>query len=378
MGDFRVQRVQIDVPPSGTTASLGSSVASLSSAFEIVSNNRSMSGGPPGSAATMEVDDMGVTVELTGVGTLTYARAPASVVFGLRTAVDVVEYTGRAGGPNEVIIRGRYSVMVNNGVASTTVTLSGLVDIDRCIPILSVSSEEITDGAARGTAYVVIDSTTQATVHMGGNSGRVAVKFVIVEYTGSNWSVGHGFSGDVSADTGTIALVEEADGVSSGTSFDVGDWATACIFAQHRGDSLSDTNQAIADNWPLMTPGAGTTVVDWEFNSNHDGVTNRHMVHVLQHADMTVQRLRDTQSAQGVMNVTIPSALSDTAQAFTLVGRHSSGGGTAYGRGWVNARITSTTNVELYCHRSGNTILTEVQVVDLAAITRKRRVIVVT
>ena len=368
MAEFLVQHDQTSVVVAGSTASI-TAVRSLSRAFAMMSNNRSMSGGPPASATTQASDDMALAVELTAVGTLTYSRVAASSTNPMLAEASVVEYLGDPGGPNEFIVRSRVAVNINTAVTSKTGTLTGVVDIDKCIPFITgIKSESSTAGGARATAYAIVDSTTQITVYVGGSASRVSVQVVVVEFTGSAWSVGHGLLASTTADSGTIALVAEADGDAAGTSFDVGDWATACIFGQHRGDVASDDNQAIADNYPIYYPGAGTTDVDFLFHADHDGVTNIQVVHVLQHADMAVQRMSSTASHTGVSDVAIPTAISSVDEAFVIISRTTSGTGTAYGRGWVCARLTSTTNVEMYCHRNGVTIATRIQVVDLSGI----------
>jgi hypothetical protein len=280
---------------------------------------------------------------------------------------EVWEYIGHPGGRNEFIVRGRHVALINTGQASGTVAIAGVVDQDKCIPFITGISCNVSDGGARGTALVEMTSLVQAKVYVGGNSGRVSVYFVVVEFTGANWSVGHGALSS-SADSGTIDLVDDADG-TSGSSFDVDDWDTACIFGQHRGDSLSDTNQAISDNWPLFYPNADTDKVDYLFNAQHVGASNIQMVHVLKHAKMDVQRMTSTSSVGAInVDVAIPSTISDLAQAFAIVSRISSGTGQGYGRGWVNCFLGTVDLAKLWAHKSGNTVETRIQVVDLSGI----------
>jgi len=378
MSDFLVQRDQTDVPTAGTTASI-TAVSSLNSAFEMMSSNRRMSGGPSAVTTNQEADDLSAAGVLTDTSTITYSRVSGSSSNTMRCAMEVVEYTGPAGGPNEFIVRGRYTGLLTGGTNSVSVTVSGVSDKDRCIPIITgILCEDTTDGGARATGLVLLTNATTAVVYAGGSASRVTVHFTLVEFTGSAWTVGHAAAGPVSADSGSATIVTGSNG-SSGTTVDVGDWGTACIFAHHAGDLGSDANQAIADNWPNITPTSGsTTSVDYTFNSQHDGVNNLHLAHVLQHDDMVVQRITDTGSHTGARNVSIPSTLSSISEAFVRVCRTSSGAGTAYGRGWVNARLTTTSNVELWVHRNGNSIDTRIEVVDLSSISSAtRRIFVV-
>ena len=368
MPQFNVQRIRYDAPNPPSAQAI-TAVGSLDNATVIVGNNRRQSGGLPATTATLSADDISGSASLSSTSTVAFTRPASGSAFDQRWDVQVLEYTGAASGPDEFLVRGRHGVFFNNSIYQVSVTVSGITDIKKCVPIITgIDCLEATGGGARATAYAEITSTTNMEVYIGGNIGRTTVYITIVEFTGSNWEVAHGFSGDVSADTGTIKLVEEADGVATGTSYSVPDWDKTMTFDQHRGDYASDSNEAIADNWPLIYPSVALDEIYWYFDANHDGVTNRQMVHVVYHPNLSVQRISDTQSLTGTMNVTIPSTLSDINQAMVMVGRVSSGTGAAYGRGWVNARLTSTSNVELWCHRSGNTILTSVQVIDFSGI----------
>jgi hypothetical protein len=384
MGEITVKRQRSDIPNTGGTATI-TAVSDLANAFCLSGNNRKVSGGWDSAVGTMEADDLAGTARLTAVDTITYERPSGAAAATARFDTEILDYTGAAGGPSEFIVRGRYtSGIISAGVATATVAISGVVDPNRCIPIiLGIWTDEATDGANRGSAFVYLDSAIQATVNCGGTSGRVIVRFAVVEFTGSEWSVGHGRStiGAHAFDQGSIGLVEEADGdTTSGTPFSVGNWDTACIFGQGKGDSLNDFNEAIADQWPIYEPYTGGSAsynlgrVWYQFHADHDSTLQTLFVHVLQHNRMNVQRMSDTQSLGGAMNVTIPVALSDMSGAFVIVSRTSSGTGTEYGRGWVNARITSTTNVELWAHRTGTVVASRIQVVDVSNLTVTRRV----
>ena len=359
------------MPPEGAQQDLYPSVASASTSIELLGNNRKMSGGAPGTATDLEADDLSVAVTLADAGTLLFSRVGASTVWPMKASVEVLEYLPKEGQPterNKFLVLGRYTANLNAGVASRAITVSGVTRRGRCIPFITgIKCEETTDGGARATAYAILDSDTQLTVHCGGSSGRTAVQVVLVEFTGTNWTVGHGRASS-SADTGTINLYGNSDG-TTGDAFAVPAWTNAAIFGQHKGDDLSDTNEAIADNWPLFEPGSSTSTVNWTFQSDHTTGTQVHMAHVLAHGDMSVQRMSDTQNTEGAMNVAISPALSAMDRAFVVVSRTSSGTGTGYGRGWVNAEITSTTNVQLWAHRSGNTVASRIQVVDLSGLT---------
>jgi hypothetical protein len=376
MSDITVQRFQADIPNTGGSASI-TAVSDLSKAFVLIGNNRKMSAGPPSNNGSMELDDLAGAMYLSATDSVAILRQSGSLGSDTRFDGEVIEYTGPVGGPNEFTVIGRYSGTVTATNNTTSVTVTAPSDRKKAIPIITgIISSENTDGGARGTAICLMNSDTNVVVYAGGSASDVTIYFTLVEFTGSNWEVAHGGTTST-ADTGTITLVEESTGNPAGTPKDIGDWSTALIFPQHRGDPGSDTNQAIADNWPVLSPGADTSSVSFTFNSQRDGTNNFNYCHVLKNSEMDVQRMTDTQSLEGAMNVTITSTLSDITKACVVASRYSSGTGTAYGRGWVNYRLTSTSNVELWAHRSGNTISTNVQVADFSAMaTTSRRIFI--
>jgi hypothetical protein len=361
MGDIKIQRGVTTVSSDGTTATLGESVSSLDNAFVVITGNRHVGSGA--STGNMEGDDLAVQARLTGVDTITFDRP--SPTPGINTIVrwEVWEYTGAPGGANEFIVRSRDELTETAGSATATLTNTP-TNIDDCIPFINGAMTSDTGNGANGMA---VRAWLSGAATLNGSWGETdtttkTMHVTTVEFTGSNWSVGHGTVTGQTADSGTINLVTGADGIS-GSTFDVSDWATAIIASWgHAGDG---TNEAIADNWPRLEPGANTTSVAYTFDANHDGSDDDITVHVLQHDDVAVTRFNSTGNAAGTTNVDITSAgLTNLAESSVLATATSSGGGTAYARGWRTYRLTSLTNVEHHCGRSGNTINHRIQVID--------------
>ena len=149
-------------------------------------------------------------------------------------------------------------------------------------------------------------------------------------------------------------------------------WNEAVIFSHHRGDNNQNgTNEAIADNWPLAQPGSNNQRVDWTFDGNHDSNgTNRQFIHVLSNPNLSVTRYQDNSNSGGESTINITSSgLSDINEALIIGSSTTSGGGTAYARGWRNYYFNSTTQAAHWSHRSGNTMSHEIQVVDLSGLT---------
>jgi hypothetical protein len=372
VADIAVQRGSVDYTSSGTTITPGTTYGALSSAFVRSTNNRKMNAGPPPSTGNQPIDDLGLGLAITATNTITVTAEPGSNASTARRVYwESWEYTGPSGGAYEFIVRSRNTVTLTG--ETNTATLSETPsDIDNCIPFITGirhdgTSSNFADCAA---AIAWLSGSNTLNVKRGGTNGTVTVTVTTVEFIGSAWSVAHGRT-ESAADSGTITLVDSADGTTAGGG-DVGNWSNAAIFHQFSGNNSNGVDDALADTSATYEPGSNTTSVDWTFNGQHvdsAGAGDRgvHMVHTLSCADMAVTRVSDSQSHTGAANVSISGAgLSDISEAGLIVSRNTSGGGNAYARGWVNARITSTTNVELWCHRNGNSIQTRLQVLDFS------------
>lgn len=370
-----VQRGAQAVPRAASTLiNLPTPATSLGSTLVLNTNNRRMSGGYDNlTSSNLDADDMSGAVGLSSISQLEFGRiGTTGITQDTRIAWEAIEYIGPSGGNNEFIVRGRYQLTLTG--ETTTATVSGITNIDRCIPyITGLMCSSTADDASHSTAIAWMSGSDTLNIKRGGGSSDTVYVWVsVVEYTGSNYDVKHGRIMS-NADSGTINLVDAADGTTVGGG-DIGDWSQALIVHQFVGNALNGVDDSIADTSAVYEPGANTSSVDWIFHSNHvdsagAGLQNEHFVHVLQHPDLVVSRFSDTNNSAGARNLSIASAgLTDISQATVEVSRSSSGNGTAYGRGWVNARITSTTNVELWIHRSGNTINTQIQIADWSGV----------
>lgn len=363
-GDIKIQRGSTDVPAGGTTVAI-TAVGSLDNAFVLLTSNRQMGGGDDAYASNLEVDDVSVLAYLSATDEITFEHPTGSRA--CKVYWEVWEYTGTAGGPNEFIVRDRRRVAISSG-ADVTATLANTPDsIDKVIPFITGITSSITsNGGRNATCRAWCSSTATLNVSRGGTSGTTTVGVASVEFTGSAWIVAHGTVTGQTADSGSITLKAGSDGVA-GDTIDLDDWATAVIASWgHAGDN---TNDAIADHWPRLEPGSDTSTVDYTFDAQHDGTDDDITVHVLRHDNLNVTRFENTGNTQDGTNVDVTSAgLSDLAESSVLGTAISSGGGTAYGRGWRIYRLTSLTNVEHWCHRSGNTMSHRIQVIDWSGV----------
>jgi hypothetical protein len=367
--EFKVQHLQDDVSRAGGSNTAFTTVNSLNSVIELANNNRKSHAGSNTHSGGLEGDDMAGARQLTATNTLTYFRESSSRDVNMRFNTSLWEYIGPAAGNNEFIVRGRFALALNGGTSSVTQALIGVVDANKCIPFITgILNDATSNDADSGTALAYLENANTLRVQKGSDDNDVTVYITVVEFTGANWTVLHGDSGDVGSDTGTITLRDNSDGTGNAT--DVTDWSNAVIFSHFRADDDSGDNDAIADLWPIIDPGGNNQTVDWTFHSNHDSDDeNRHFVHVLVNTGLNVTRYQDFSRSSGETIINIASSgLSDINQAFIVGNSTSSGNGNAYGRGWRNYYLKSTTQAAHWAHRNNNTLSHEIQIVDLSGL----------
>lgn len=368
--DFKVQHVQDNIGRTGGINTSFTAVSSLNNAIELANNNRKTHAGSSTNSGNLEGDDMAGARQLTNVNTLTYYRESGSNNRDMRFNTSIWEYIGPIGGGNELIVRGRYAVNLNGSTNNVTQALTGITNAANCIPFITgIMNDASEDSADSGTAIAYLENATTLRVQKGSDSKNVTVYITVVEFTGTNWSVLHGGSSNTGSDSGTITLKDGSNG--TGTTTSVGDWKDAVIFSHFRADNDdSGEDEAIADLWPVVDPGSNNQTVNWTFNSNHDSEgDNKHFVHVLVNTGLNVTRFQNTQNSSGETTIDIASAgLTDVNQALIVGSSTSSGNGTAYGRGWRNYYLKSTTQAAHWAHRRGNTMSHEIQIIDLSGL----------
>lgn len=367
---IKVQRGITDVWNTGRVlgGSDGLETVDPSKTFEKNLNNQRSHAGSITSSGNMEGDDMGGTIELTGPLGLTFDRIATSLAQDMRFSWELWEYVGPDAGPNEFLVRHRETAVMATA-AGVTVTLDNApTDRNRCIPFITgVTTTVTSNGEDHLTCTAYINDSGELVIERGGGdgAGTTTVQVVVVEFTGSNWSVGHGRVTGQNGDTGTITLNTDSDG-AGGSTFNVPSWAQAAIFGDHR---VSSNHEGLAHQAVRYLDGAATSEVDWAFNSGH-AATGDHVVHVLAHPDMNVTRYAPGESAALYTNIDISSAGLTSLEQSAIDGHcQTSGTGDALGRGWRNYDIETLTNARHWCHRSGNTMVHEVQVIDLVGIT---------
>ncbi len=367
-GDIKIQRGTTDVGNTGGTDTSFTSVDSLTKAFALNLNSQFCTAGDNGSSSNLEADDISGRMELTGTGTLTFSRVSGSKSANMRFGWEIWEYLGDAGGDNEFIVRSRNTVTMataSDGTASLDTTPD---DRNNCIPFITgVSSTVTSNGEDHLTCAAYLNSSGTLVVERGGGdgSGTTVVQVVVVEFTGSNWTVAHGRRTAITLDSGAVSIYADSTGWDAVGTVDIGDWGEAIIFGQHKITSNTETLADNACRWY-----AGGTTYQAGFAQHADAsATKNYVVHVLQHDDMVVTRYSVSDSGPVTTTDDITSAgLTDLAESAILGSATTSGTGDAMGRGWRNFALDSLFQASSWCHRTGNGMTHEFQVIDLTGI----------
>ncbi len=273
---------------------------------------------------------------------------------------------GTVGGPNEFIVRWRGVVTIASGSKTNSQAVSGISDRNKCVPFVQgvIGDLNSVNDGNRVISHAHIDSSNNLIVERGETGTEVKVYVVVVEFTGSNWNVGHALGSSFSTGANNVALVDDSDG--TGSSFDVGDWDTAFIEASMSGSTSA--NHALEDTGFVIEPQSGsTTGVTITFDSTAGLGGAEVFVHVIQNDNIDVNRYTDSQTIPTSDNHTVSglTSLDESALEWYVF---TDGTGTAYARGATGAYLTSTTNVAEWSHRTGNTGTYRFGVINLSGL----------
>ncbi|MDA8596744.1 hypothetical protein N9L26_00200 [Candidatus Pacebacteria bacterium] len=339
---IRIETFDEDVTTDGSTFTLDNDVGDTDSAFiRMNTGTRKTSAGPTGSTGNANPNVGTVGLVLSDTATVTVERVDPTEV---KVMGEVWRYEGFSGGSHEFIVRDR--VAISLGADSASQSISGISDVDKVIPFITgytVDDASLTNWEAATIAAHMDDSANL--VVSRNNSVTAATVYVdVVEFTGSAWTVCHGYSNGHDTAEQTITLDTDPDG-QGGSTCDVTDWETATIIeATMEGDSVES---GLSDTLALVRPGANTTSVVFDLQQDagarNDGEA---WMHVLQNDGLVVTRESDTNLAEGdgtYGSASWPSGATTTVSTDLLSLEwftDTSGVGTAHMRGGLHARIT--------------------------------------
>jgi len=370
MSVIKVEHFSTDVGADGSTFTLTNSVGGVNKAFvKIINANTKGSCGPTGSTGDCTPNILHCGVQLTGTSTLTFQKNTSTTV---KVVGEVWRYTGKSGGKHEFKVRGRHSVTFGTD-SSKSQAISNISNEDKCVPFITGVDSNITSisNHEKSTFGIHMDGSGNCVVSRKPTSGVATVYFTVVEFTGSDWKIGHGKSASHDSSMETVTLNTDSDGVS-GTTFDVSDWEQAFMEASMEGDS---SENGLADIQAMVFPGANTTTVSFGGNildsaARNDGVG---WVHVMKNSSLIVKReYTEVTEGNGTYgtDLSFPTGTS-TSRDLDQLGLEwfcgSNGTGTAHARGHLGGSITSASGtIRHWVHRIKNTVRVARGVIDLS------------
>jgi hypothetical protein len=356
--DFYVQRGVATIPNSVSNITINAGTdyvapRSSSSAFIRITNTMQTGAGGAGGGVqnsnlvtTYIIDPQNIT------SSVTFGRIGATG--DTRVYWEIVEYTGPAGGDNEMIVRHAEGYAMDSRALVANIPASGVLNDDDVVVFLTGQANTQANTTQYHTGIVTTDwnSTTGEVVleraaRVGGGGNTIYVSYALVEFTGSNWfiqRVQHTYSAVGTTQTQPITTVNDV--------------SRAFIHAQHRTTQntvanfghlvwfLNSGNVAFQLNSEATTA-AGHTSVAWVIENIQ---TNG--------APMAVTRSNGVQGTGGpsgsTFSIGIGKTLSDISVASIFTSMHASGIDVSHPRAIMGATIASSTHYELWVSDTGS------------------------
>jgi hypothetical protein len=383
MSTIKVEHIDWDYGADSSTTTI-TSIGNLSDGFFRNTVQRRMTAGPTGSTGNCNTNTASGGAQITGTTTLTGYRASGQTST-VKLMGEVWRYTGSSGGPDEFIVRGRFNLSTTSTGTTASAAVSGISNRDKCIPFITA---QINQGATTSyydevLGYAYIDGSNNVQLVRASNCTTLLnARIVVVEFTGANWTVGHGSVSNIGGGSTTINLNTASTG-SGGSTFNVPSWDNAFIEATISGDN-GTSNYAIEDTSFVARPGSSTSqvTIDMDTTSVNTGTA---FAHVLCHNGMDVSR---TTLSQNIVpngsynNIGWPSGAptgSDLSEMSMEPFVFSDGGGTAMARGSVGMKCYwsgSANFVREWCHRNNNAGTYNYGVIDLSSLDGSQYIVI--
>jgi hypothetical protein len=372
MGVIKIESFDVDITStSASTHTLANSVGSLNNAFVRRITSIDKQSGPVGNTGNIGPHQASGAAFLSGTNTISFRQ---EITQTQKIVGEVWRYEGTANGPDEFITRGRYAITLANGSTTGNIATSGITNKDKCIPFWTGSTHSATSSGDYDSASVsvFIDASNIIRCRRGSTVGVMVVYVTVVEFVGSNWSIGHGVSNDHNSAPETITLNSDSDSIS-GNSFDVGSWDNAMIIESSLQSDTSETG--LSDNLGVWSPSSTNSALFTHLQdggSRHDGEVR---CNILSHPSLVINRDTNGNVSEGnntYQSLSFPSGTSTTESINELSLEwfsDTSGTGTAHARGRLSAKITNATGtIQHWVHRSGNNVRIDWGVAQLGLI----------
>lgn len=194
MSDFTIAFREGVIPGNDFDVDVSVATSDVTKAFLIPSMYPQQSAGvgrASGGASNDTLSNALATANLIDADTITFTDGDNSSSHNNLVGCHLVEYTGPAGGANEVVVR---AIKVFSGTAAQfdSTAIAGIADINKCVPFVFVGGT-LNSGAwtsHAGTAQVVNDGVNNVVrINKTNGTNTLNVVAYVVEFVGSNWTV---------------------------------------------------------------------------------------------------------------------------------------------------------------------------------------------
>ncbi len=344
IGEFKIQRGEIDVTGTGVSIAAGvdyEAPASLDNAFIRIVNTRLSGGGKKSGGGNQNSADWNVSIDNPGdlLTSVNFARYSNSN--NTRVTWEIIEYVGALGGPNEFIVRDQTEIE-NTAQAATGAAVAGIVNDADVVPFITGQrgSTDDVNNTHLTMHYSSWDDTTDEPTFTRGVSSdtAAAISYAVVEFTGSNWDVDRAVY-DFGTSTGNDQTVTIAP-VDLGKTF---------IHAQNSATETGIDDQGVDTRLTAADTVSYSVWVDTDqvgvawIIENAEADPNKDMV--VQHIEGNKPKgggdaVPWTEAISGVWNLSGTSIMGESAT--------SDGSGTAHPRGSINLALTAADEVTLW------------------------------
>ena len=365
--DFYIQRGVSDIANTTSSVTITAGVEYVApkastSAFIRITNASHTGAGATSGGGTQNASNVTTSIQNPSNITNSVTFQRTGITNSTRIYWEIIEYTGPAGGDNEMIVRAQENAIY--GSANTTVTTPTIEDVanDNDVVVFITGQQNPSansTGYPAGLSTAVWNSGSDDATFTRGITGSVAsvVSYAIVEFTGDNWKTQR------SEHTYNTPGATEVENITP-----VNDLSRAFLHTQKRvidnrvdeyGHQvwLSSVGQVAYSVPGTVRTASSHTSVAWVIENTQ--ITGSPMV---------VARSNATQNAGGVepstYSIAIGRTLSSLSNGSIFMNMWGLGTDTVHPRAIMGAGITSTTFYQLWISDTGTGRAYRTEVVD--------------
>lgn len=370
--DFKIQRGVSTITGDTLTITAGTEYEaplSSSNAFIRITNTHHTGAGPNTGTSASNADD--VTVYITNpnniTSSITFARGTGAAG-NTRVSWEIIEYTGVAGGENEMIVRRQEAV--SYGAANLTVngTVTNTITTDADVVVFITGQFNADTGRNayhEGISTAAWNGTTDQAVFTRGVSGVVSsVSYALVEFTGSNWKtqrIEHTYTAAGSVETKPMTAVNSL--------------SRTFVHAQKR--TTSNNHADFGHEVWLSGIGQVSFLLDAAASTPSGHVSVAWVIENTQAQGlvMKVARANGTLNSGGTSpetnNLNIGVTIKDLSTASIFVNNRSDGATRSWPEPMLGVRLISTTQYELWRSDTSSNLNYRTEVVEWPTAARK-------